>query len=79
MKLTLAISIPLLSTTLASGHISQVTTSSITWFDCKQNVSIPITCGTLSVPLDYTDLASNKTIELQLVKVNVRAFSLTPR
>lgn len=29
-----------------------------------------VTCGTLNVPLDYTNPASNQTLQLQLVKVN---------
>lgn len=44
--------------------------STIQWFACEQNATLPVTCGTLEVPLDYTDTNSNKTLQLQLVKVN---------
>jgi hypothetical protein len=43
---------------------------SINWFHCAQNQTIPVTCGTLTVPLDYTDPSSNRTVDLQLLKVN---------
>lgn len=43
---------------------------SINWFPCQQNGTVPLTCGTLRVPLDYTDLNSNKTLQLDLVKVS---------
>ena len=42
----------------------------INWFSCTQNGTLPLTCGTLVVPLDYLDTTSNATLELQLVKVN---------
>lgn len=44
--------------------------SSVHWFACKQNATWPVTCGTLAVPLDYTDLNSGKTLSLSLLKVN---------
>ena len=43
---------------------------SIKWFPCTQNGTLPLTCGTLSVPLDYTNNTSNVTLDLQLVKIN---------
>ncbi|KAL8801968.1 MAG: hypothetical protein Q9200_006754 [Gallowayella weberi] len=42
----------------------------INWFPCMQNGTLPLTCGTLAVPLDYTNTTSNATLELQLVKVS---------
>lgn len=44
--------------------------STIEWFSCEQNATLPVTCGTLTVPLDYTDLSSNKTLDLHLLKFN---------
>ena len=46
-------------------------TGSVSWQPCsQQNATIPIQCGTLTVPLDYSDPLSNKTLDLQLVKVS---------
>ncbi|KAL8833591.1 MAG: hypothetical protein Q9170_004174 [Blastenia crenularia] len=42
----------------------------IDWFPCTQNGSLPLTCGTLTVPLDYTDPGCNSTLKLQLTKVS---------
>lgn len=42
----------------------------INWYSCKQNGSVPLTCGTLTVPLDYSNPLSNKTLDLALVRVN---------
>ena len=61
---------------LASGQGSQAAAPSIHWFDCKQNGSIALTCGTLSVPLDYTEPSSNETLDLQLVRVNVSVLAV---
>jgi hypothetical protein len=44
--------------------------STIIWFPCSPNGTVPYSCGTLSVPLDYTDPTSNNTLELSLVKVS---------
>lgn len=44
--------------------------SSINWFQCEQNTTWPVTCGTLAVPLDYTNQTSGQTLELQLLKFN---------
>ncbi|KAL8794631.1 MAG: hypothetical protein Q9195_002827 [Heterodermia aff. obscurata] len=46
------------------------TSKIINWFPCEQNGTLPFTCGTLIVPFDYTDPASNTTLTLDLVKVN---------
>jgi hypothetical protein len=44
--------------------------ASIEWFSCQQNVSSPVSCGTIAVPLDYTDPNCNTTINVQLTKFN---------
>lgn len=46
------------------------TKGAINWFPCKENGSLPITCGSLTVPLDYADTISKATLDLQLVKVS---------
>ncbi len=49
---------------------SSATPRSVDWFPCDQNASLPVTCGSLAVPWDYTDLDSGKTLNLSLLKVN---------
>jgi hypothetical protein len=44
--------------------------SAINWFSCTQNATLPVTCGTLAVPLDYTNPCANETINIQLIKFN---------
>ncbi|KXX79857.1 Carboxylesterase A [Madurella mycetomatis] len=45
----------------------------IKWGDCLDlklgGGSLPVLCGNLTVPLDYTDVGFNKTLRLELVKV----------
>ncbi|EFE37774.1 proteinase, putative [Trichophyton verrucosum HKI 0517] len=60
----------------ARGLASPVTTSGrnqsegkISWGPCDINATLPIQCGSLGVPLDYTDSKSNATLNLQLLKV----------
>ncbi len=60
----------LLAISLCTGEAVCHITRSINWFPCTQNGTLPITCGTLTVPLDYVDTTSNATLELQLVKVS---------
>jgi hypothetical protein len=43
--------------------------TAIHWKPCEENVSIPLLCGTLDVPLDYTVAKSNKSLTLKLVKL----------
>jgi len=52
-----------------SAAISNTTQSTIRWGACDFNVSAPIVCGNLSVPLDYTDPKANNSLNLQLVKI----------
>ena len=61
-----------LSLALGSSAAARVlVNNTIKWFPCpSQNGSLPLTCGSLFVPLDYEDTASNATLELQLVKVS---------
>ena len=60
---------------IVSAHLvhalSNTQNGSVTWQPCsQQNGTLPIQCGTLTVPLDYSDPTSNRTLDLQLVKVN---------
>lgn len=45
----------------------------IKWGDCPDlepgDPSLRILCGSLTVPLDYTDTSSNRTLRIELVKV----------
>jgi hypothetical protein len=41
---------------------------SISWADCPTDLKIPSQCGSLAVPLDYTD-ENSKTLNLTLLKV----------
>ena len=45
-------------------------TNSIQWTPCGNNATVPYLCGTLTVPLDYQDKSSNKTLDLALAKVS---------
>ena len=69
MKLTLAI---LIATSLHLAHtLPAPQNGSVTWAPCpQQNASLPIQCGTLTVPLDYSDPTSNRTLDFQLLKVS---------
>ncbi|KAL8879744.1 MAG: hypothetical protein Q9198_002705 [Flavoplaca austrocitrina] len=45
-------------------------TKTINWSPCTQNGTLPIECGTLTVPLDYVNTNSTATLDLQLVKLS---------
>jgi len=52
--------------------IQACSSAKIEWGPCKDgefNSTLVIQCGTLRVPLDYSDQSSNKSLELELVKV----------
>lgn len=55
---------------LVRSQASQRENGSITWFPCEQNGTLPWTCGSLSVPLDYTDENTRSLLDLSLVRVN---------
>ena len=54
---------------VASATIPTYSNSTINWFQCQQNGTWPFTCGTLAVPLDYTDSSSRK-FDLQLLRID---------
>ena len=58
--------LPLVASVISLAHAA----TPIKWSSCGKNTTIPYTCGTLSVPLDYSDPRSNKTLDLALVKVD---------
>ncbi|KAH6658265.1 TAP-like protein-domain-containing protein [Truncatella angustata] len=45
------------------------TSGNINWGPCAFNGTLPIECGSLAVPLDYTDSSAHETLSLALVKV----------
>ncbi|KAF2972961.1 hypothetical protein GQX73_g478 [Xylaria multiplex] len=55
------------------AEIREYPTSSIQWKPCPDNLnavaSLPVECGTLDVPLDYTAVDNTETLELSLVRV----------
>lgn len=52
--------------------MAQPLSERVEWFECDNLYtnasSVPITCGTLTVPLDYTEPRSNKTHIIDLIK-----------
>ena len=62
--------IPLILALRFTAALCASVNNTINWFPCTQNGTLPLTCGTLVVPLDYLDTTSNATLELELVKVN---------
>ena len=57
-----------LATPFTRPYVRDVGNSSIQWGPCKINATVPIQCATLPVPLDYTDTASDKTLDLSLIR-----------
>jgi hypothetical protein len=60
--LSLLLAAPLVSTTNPPHNIH--------WISCKENGSLSLTCGTLNVPLDYSNQSSDETLQLDLVRVS---------
>ncbi|KAL1616078.1 hypothetical protein SLS56_011559 [Neofusicoccum ribis] len=55
---------------LAQSHpYPQARSEGIQWGPCTLNGSLPIECGNVSVPLDYSSSNSTKTLTLELLKV----------
>jgi hypothetical protein len=51
---------------LAAAHAKP----KIAWAPCEMaRATVPVSCGTLAVPLDYTDAQSSATIDLELRKI----------
>ncbi|KAM5358639.1 hypothetical protein ACJZ2D_015123 [Fusarium nematophilum] len=69
---------PSLANVLPRGDRKVPDVDSLDWKPCdlgfpesrKQQITVPVDCATLKVPLDYTDPKSDETLDLQLVKVN---------
>ncbi|OIW24664.1 hypothetical protein CONLIGDRAFT_636795 [Coniochaeta ligniaria NRRL 30616] len=70
LRQTFVFSVALAGATAPGG----VAANPIHWQPCVEpdfrNSTPPLSCGNLSVPLDYTDLNSTATVVLQLVKVS---------
>ena len=54
----------------AQPYAKPQNSSSIQWMDCPFELPAPGACGSLSVPLDYTDTDSGKTLNLTLYKID---------
>ena len=72
MKYPIATPLPFLIVSIGLTNAQSTSRNqTINWVPCSvQNGSTPIQCGTLTVPLDYSDPSSNRTIELSLTKVS---------
>lgn len=42
----------------------------INWFSCQEKTSIPLICGSLMVPIDYTNASSTSLMRLSMAKLN---------
>lgn len=63
--------IPLL-TLLIAGASARPGRQDIQWGPCKEgeyNSTLPLECGKLQVPLDYTQTNSTKRLELEMVRI----------
>ncbi|KAI6091789.1 hypothetical protein F4821DRAFT_173008 [Hypoxylon rubiginosum] len=63
--LSTASPVPVLKKAASCGN----STNSITWAPCPDSVSSDLTCGTYSVPLDWSDPTGSEKIELGLVRI----------
>lgn len=54
---------------LSPRQAGNATSGTIEWGPCTFNGTLPILCGSLAVPLDYSDSRDTRTINLDLVKV----------
>lgn len=70
LKSVVLLALPAAFGGVQSAPTPSTTTNSINWFRCDQNATWPVTCGTLAVPLDYTDKASSESLDLKLLKFN---------
>lgn len=53
------------------GAIGQhLPTRNINWFPCQETTPFNVTCGFLTVPLDYVNTSSTTTMRLSMVKMN---------
>ena len=48
--------------------LAEAPKNAVDWAPCKQNASLPVTCGSLAVPLDYTNASSQEKLTLELVR-----------
>ena len=64
--------VSLFLTVFSGSALSQSTPNrSIEWFPCTLDTEgTPSICGTLAVPLDYTEQDSERLLNLSLIKVN---------
>lgn len=70
-SLVLLASAPLfIAKSLAYRQARYPTSEVIGWGPCPFNGTLPIVCGTLSVPLDYSNPDNNSTTNLELARIS---------
>ncbi|KAK9792926.1 putative TAP-like protein-domain-containing protein [Seiridium cardinale] len=69
----LALASAALAKPLTPRYAQNSTSGAINWGPCAFNSTVTVLCGSLEVPLDYTDSSSNETVSLDLVKVPAAA------
>jgi pimeloyl-ACP methyl ester carboxylesterase len=69
MRIAIIISLAGLALAYPTSCEAPLSISSIKWTNCTTKLPVPGLCGTLVVPLDYTDATSNATLSLSLFKV----------
>ena len=72
MKLiTAALLPPIIGTIHLTSAQSTGQNGTVNWAPCPvQNGTTPLQCGSLTVPLDYSNTTSTRTLDLQLIKVS---------
>lgn len=77
LQLILAATLSGAALTSAQPSVKRQDASSVEWSECEFDwvaqgsnpFKLPIQCGTLEVPLDYTDDGNEETLRLDLVKI----------
>jgi hypothetical protein len=67
-QLALATLLPLAQSLPNVGRQPLARDYGIEWGPCELETELPVQCAKLPVPLDYTDEASNATLELDLIR-----------
>lgn len=70
LVLQIALASAVLAKPLLVPHNTRATASRIEWGPCDFEAlgTLPVECGSLAVPLDYTDPSSNRTLNLELLR-----------
>ncbi|KIE02022.1 Peptidase S33 tripeptidyl aminopeptidase-like protein, partial [Metarhizium majus ARSEF 297] len=66
----------LLASAAQASPLAESQQSRLKWSPCEiANATVPLECGTLTVPLDYTNKTANATLQLQLQRAPARQKS----